>query len=225
MSKELLNVKWHKIQSCWCENLSSKILIFVKKSQVFVKLDGLNYKWSQPWTEISSVTFFISTSKKTSTASFLYKLFLIYHCTLIKYFVETKRLAVEKKTVSFLLCNSFSQMLLIISKNRETIIENKRAIDIFWWPGQITKIEPKRYLFFPPRVTRWLHFDWQICIKNCQGKCEFFPSWLELYFLNTKLHFQFVLCNNHSLFVVCTLKLVKTELLEDLKNVTSLEWA
>ena len=147
MSKELLNVKWHKIQSCWCENLSSKILIFVKKSQVFVKLDSLNYKWSQPWTEISSVTFFISTSKKTSTASFLYKLFLIYHCTLIKYFVETKRLAV-KKTVSFLLCNSFSPMFLIISKNRETIIENKRAIDIFWWPGQITKIEPKRYLFF-----------------------------------------------------------------------------
>ena len=88
MSKELLNVKWHKIQSCWCENLSSKILIFVKKSQVFVKLDGLNYKWSQPWTEISSVTFFISTSKKTSTASFLYKLFLIYHCTLIKYFIQ-----------------------------------------------------------------------------------------------------------------------------------------
>ena len=145
MSKELLNVKWHKIQSCWCENLSSKILIFVKKSQVFVKLDGLNYKWSQPWTEISSVTFFISTSKKTSTASFLYKLFLIYHCTLIKYFIQ--RLAV-KKTVLFLLCNSFSPMFLIISKNRETIIENKRAIDIFWWSGRSQNLSRKDIFFF-----------------------------------------------------------------------------
>ena len=213
-----------KFKIVGCVNLSSKILIFVKKSQVFVKLDGLNYKWSQPWTEISSVTFFTSTSKKTSTASFLYKLFLIYHCTLIKYFIQRLKDWLWKKTVLFLLCNSFSPMFLIISKNRETIIENKRAIDIFDDQDKSQNLSRKD-IFFPPRVTRWLHFDWQICIKNCQGKCEFFPSWLDLNFLNTKLHFQFLQSNNFCLFVVCILKWAKTELLEDLKSVTSLERA
>ena len=111
-------------------------------------MDGLNYKWSQPWTEISSVTFFISTSKKTSTASFLYKLFLIYHCTLIKYFIQRLKDWLWKKTVLFLLCNSFSPMLLIISKNRETIIENKRAIDIFWWSGRSQNLSRKDIFFF-----------------------------------------------------------------------------
>ena len=80
MSKELLNVKWHKIQSCWCENLSSRVRFsFLSR----------NHKFLLNW--MASIINEASHELKYHLSPFLFqlpkKLQLLLSCTSCSWFI------------------------------------------------------------------------------------------------------------------------------------------